>query len=255
VSNPNLTLSADNLSLAFGGVQALQGTSLHIAPGQITGIVGPNGAGKSTLFDLLAGSARPATGAVLLNGQDITRLPVHKRARLGIARTFQLARELNSLTVLENLLLASPDHSGDQLWRCFAGRAAVRRAEALALDKAHGLLRQVRLTALADQPAGALSGGQKKLLELARALMLEPALLLLDEPAAGVSPALLEELCAFILQLKAQGITFAIVEHNMDVIATLCDSLYVLAQGKVLTHGSFAAVTADPRVIHAYLGA
>lgn len=255
MSSPPLTLSAENLSLAFGGVQALQGASLHIAPGQITGIVGPNGAGKSTLFDILAGSTRPATGAVRLNGQDITRLPVHKRARLGIARTFQLARELDSLTVLENLLLASPDHPGDQLWRCFAGRAAVRRAEALALDKAHGLLRKVRLSTLADQPAGALSGGQKKLLELARALMLEPSLLLLDEPAAGVSPALLEELCAFILQLKAQGITFAIVEHNMDVIATLCDSLYVLAQGKVLTHGSFAAVTADPRVIHAYLGA
>nr|WP_221196926.1 MULTISPECIES: ABC transporter ATP-binding protein [unclassified Herbaspirillum] len=242
------------MSLSFGGVQALQQVSLTVPAGQITGIIGPNGAGKSSLFNLLAGSMRPDAGQIHLGSVDVTRLPMHQRARHGLVRTFQIVRELDSLSVLENLLLAHPAHSGDQLWRVFAGRAVVRRTEALALERAHALLARVRLTALANHSAGALSGGQKKLLELARALMLSPAILLLDEPAAGVSPALIEELCSFILQLRQEGLTIAIVEHNMDVIASLCDTVYVLAEGCVLTHGDFATVTADARVVQAYLG-
>jgi ABC-type branched-subunit amino acid transport system ATPase component len=233
------TLAADGISVAFGGVLALDGASLSLAPGQITGIVGPNGAGKSSLFNVLAGTLRPDSGSVRLGGTDITRMAVHKRARAGVARTFQLARELGSLTVLENLLLAAPDQPGESLFRLLFADGKVLRAEAAATERALALLARVRMTRLADEPAGALSGGQKKLL---------------DEPAAGVSPALIEELCAFILALRDEGKTFAVVEHNMDMVAALCSHVYVLAQGKVLTEGTFDGVTADPRVRLAYLG-
>ncbi|MHA7685648.1 ABC transporter ATP-binding protein [Cupriavidus sp. PET2-C1] len=249
------TLSAEAVSLAFGGVRALDGATLRLAPGRITGLVGPNGAGKSSLFNVLAGSLRPDRGSVRLAGADITRLPVHARAHAGIARTFQLARELDSLTVLENMLLAAPVQPGESLRRLLFSRRSVRRAEEQAIERALSLLARVRLTRLADESASALSGGQKKLLELCRALMLEPDIVLLDEPAAGVNPALIEELCQFILALRDEGKTFAIVEHNMDMVAALCDHVYVLAEGRVLTQGSFDAVTADARVREAYLGA
>lgn len=248
-------LQAEDVVVKFGGVTAVNGASLAIAPGAITGIVGPNGAGKSTLFDVLAGARRPHAGRVRFDGRDITRLPLHARAGQGLARSFQIARELDSLTVLENLLLASPGHPGDALWRVFLRPAQVRRHEEALIERAQALLARVRLTAHADRPAGALSGGQKKLLELARALMLQPRLVLLDEPAAGVNPALMDELCELILTLKREGVAFAIVEHNMDVIAALCDVVYVLADGAVLTRGSFTEVTSDSRVMQAYLGA
>lgn len=247
-------LVARDVSLAFGGVAALRKATLAIAPSVITGIVGPNGAGKSTLFNVLAGTLKPDQGQVLFDGEDITGLAVHRRARRGIARTFQLSRELDSLTVLENLLLAAPDHPGDTMRSVFLGRGKVRRAEAQATERAVALLDRVRLTRLLDEPAGSLSGGQKKLLELCRALMRDPEVILLDEPAAGVNPALIDELVDFIRTLRDEGMTFAIVEHNMEMIASLCDTVYVLAEGTVLTQGSFADVTADARVQQAYLG-
>lgn len=247
-------LRAEAVSLVYGAFPVLQQVSLQIEPGQITGIVGPNGAGKSSLFNILAGSVAPTQGVVRLGGRDITRLPMHQRARCGIARTFQLARELDSLTVLENLLLAWPDNPGESLWRIALDRRAIRAAEQAALAQAEALLRRTHLLSLADAPAGALSGGQKKLLELCRALMLGAPLLLLDEPAAGVNPALMDELADFIRTLRGEGRTFAIVEHNMDLIAALCDKVYVLADGQVLAAGTFAEVTADRRVQDAYLG-
>ncbi|AHG65563.1 ABC transporter ATP-binding protein [Advenella mimigardefordensis DPN7] len=247
-------LYARDIRLSYGGLQVLNGISLDIERGQVTGIVGPNGAGKSSLFNVLAGSAEPDHGSVWLGQRDITRLPVHERARAGIARTFQLARELDSLTVLENLLLAWPDQGSDALWRTFLQRDSIRKTQEQAVEHALALLERTRLTRLADSPAGGLSGGQKKLLELCRALMLDAPIILLDEPAAGVNPALMNELAGFISDLRGEGKTFAVVEHNMDLIAALCDTVYVLADGAVLTQGTFAEVVVDSRVQDAYLG-
>ncbi|PLC52123.1 ABC transporter ATP-binding protein [Pollutimonas nitritireducens] len=251
---PGRALSANNIALSYDGFQVLHQVSLRVEPGQITGIVGPNGAGKSSLFNVLAGSVAPDGGTVHLGDRDITRLSMHQRARGGIARTFQLARELDSLTVLENLMVAGPDNPGESLWRVFTDRRAIRRAEDEAVDHALALLERTRLLRLANESAASLSGGQKKLLELCRALMMEAPIILLDEPAAGVNPALMDELVAFIIELRGEGRTFAIVEHNMDLIAALCDKVYVLADGRVLTEGTFAEVTADRRVQDAYLG-
>lgn len=254
IVEPALSLSAKDVELSYDGFKVLHRVSVRVEPGKITGIVGPNGAGKSSLFNVLAGSAAPDGGSVHLGDREITRLSMHQRARLGIARTFQLARELDSLTVLENLLAAAPDNPGESLWRVFANRRAIHSAEAAAVEKAISLLERTRLLRLADESASSLSGGQKKLLELCRALMSEAPIILLDEPAAGVNPALMDELVAFIIELRGEGRTFAIVEHNMDLIAALCDKVYVLADGQVLTEGSFAEVTADRRVQDAYLG-
>jgi len=248
------TLSATSLSIAFGGLRALDNATLALQPGRITGIIGPNGAGKSTLFNVLAGVMRPDSGSVTLGDTDITRLPVHRRARRGVARTFQLARELDSLTVLENLLLATPAHPGERFWNVLFARRRVRAAEQDAIDRALSLLERARLLPMANQPASGLSGGQKKLLELCRALMTDPSIVLLDEPAAGVNPVLVESLGRFISDLRDDGMTFALVEHNMDMVAALCDHVYVFAQGAVLTEGNFADVTADTRVRAAYLG-
>ncbi|MGF6743966.1 ATP-binding cassette domain-containing protein [Paraburkholderia sp. CNPSo 3155] len=251
----DLSLAVAHVSVSFGGVRALDDASLGLRAGRITGLVGPNGAGKSSLFNVLAGTLRPQRGAVTLGGRDIARLAVHARAHLGIGRTFQISRELDSLSVLENLLLAAPAQRGETITGLLFSRRSVRRAEERAIERALSLLARVRLTHLADEPAGVLSGGQKKLLELCRALMLEPSILLLDEPAAGVNPALIDELSAFILELRDEGMTFGIVEHNMEMMAALCDHVYVLAEGRVLTQGTFDAVTTDARVQEAYLGA
>lgn len=254
-SNGRQTLSADDIQVVFGGFSALQAVSVEIRPGRITGFVGPNGAGKSTLFNVLAGSLVPSRGKVRLGAADITAMPVHRRARAGLARTFQLTRELGSLTVLENLLLGHPRHPGDALWNVFCRWRAVRRCDQEARDRAMALLERVGLAGLADDSAAHLSGGQKKLLELCRALMMDPGIILMDEPAAGVSPAMLSELIDVILSLQDDGQTFAIVEHNMEMVSCLCRWVYVLAEGRVLAEGAFDAVTSDLQVRQAYLGA
>jgi ABC-type branched-subunit amino acid transport system ATPase component len=242
------------LSKRFGGVFALRETSLDIPQGKITGIVGPNGAGKTTLFNVLSGLYTPDSGQVILGDEDVTHLPMHERARRGMTRTFQISRELGELTVAENLMLAAPDQAGEGLLANFLRAGRVARQEAQIQALAADLLERIGLTRLADEPARTLSGGQKKLLELARALMTRPKVLLLDEPAAGVNPSLVNEVTAFISSLQQDGLTVAIVEHNMDMVAAICDPVYVLAEGAVLTRGSFAQVTADRRVIDAYLG-
>lgn len=247
-------LSAQQVSKSFGGFQALNRCNLEIARESITGIIGPNGAGKSTLFNILGGLIPPDAGAVHFAGRDIAGLRSDQRARLGLVRTFQISRELGELTVLENMLLASPMHRGEAIWRSFLTPSRVRSDESKAMARARELLQQVDLWLLANEPAKNLSGGQKKLLEIARALMLDPKIILLDEPTAGVSPLMTKSLGETITRLRARGLTFAIIEHDMDVIAELCSPIYVLAEGRTLMSGTFNEVVGNREVMHAYLG-
>jgi len=235
-------------------VHALDGVSFAVEAGSIAGLIGPNGSGKSTAIDCLSGFQKLDGGKVVLAGADITGKLAHHIARAGLMRTFQLSRELRGLTVLENMLLASPHQSGDSAWRCFLRPRDVREEEDAAIARARELLEQVDLWRLANEPAGDLSGGQKKLLEISRALMHQPEIILLDEPAAGVSPVMIQVIGKTILRLRAQGITFAIIEHDMDVIAQLCDPIYVLAEGRTLTKGTFREVSSNRQVMQAYLG-
>jgi len=247
-------LTASALTKSFGGFQALSGCSLEIAAQSITGIIGPNGAGKSTLFNVLGGLLAPQSGDVVFEGRSILGLRADERARIGLVRTFQISRELGELTVLENMLLASPRQDGEALWRALLTPARVRAQDRAAIARARALLEQVELWSHANEPAKNLSGGQKKLLEISRALMLEPKLILLDEPTSGVSPAMTESLGRTIQKLRSEGLTFAIIEHDMDVIARLCAPIYVLAEGRTLIKGSFREVASNEEVMKAYLG-
>jgi ABC-type branched-subunit amino acid transport system ATPase component len=245
------------LQKTYGGLQAVAGVDLDLpgAPGgQITGLIGPNGAGKTTLLNIISGVERATAGRVLFRGNDIGALPQHRLAALGLVRTFQISRDLGQLTVLENLLLARPQQTGERLLKLFAYGKRVRQEEEAAIETARTALLRVNLWQLADAPAATLSGGQKKLLELSRALMLRPKLVLLDEPAAGVAPAMEEILIDTIRGLAAEGVDFLIIEHDLDVVAALCEHVYVMAAGRILTQGSFAEVTGDARVVEAYLG-
>jgi ABC-type branched-subunit amino acid transport system ATPase component len=247
-------LEASRVVKSFGGFHALAGCSLEIGRGSITGIIGPNGAGKSTLFNVLGGLLAPESGDVSFEGRSILPLRPDERARIGLVRTFQISRELGELTVLENMLLASPHQYGESVWRSLFTPARVRAQERAAVEKARALLDQVTLAQLADEQAKNLSGGQKKLLEISRALMLEPKIILLDEPTAGVSPVMTEALAQTILKLRNQGLTFAIIEHDMDVIAQLCAPIFVLAEGRTLMRGTFREVASNGEVMSAYLG-
>ena len=247
-------LSVHNVVKSFGGFRALNGCDLEIQPGSITGIMGPNGAGKSTLFNIIAGLMPPDEGAVRLEGSEVAGLRPHRLAALGLVRTFQISRELGELTVLENMLLGQQRQCGERVWLNFVRRGRVHGEETRAIDKARALLEQVDLWHLANEPARNLSGGQKKLLEISRALMLDPKIILLDEPTAGVSPLMSRSLGRTITQLRDRGLTFAIIEHDMDVIAELCDPIYVLAEGRTLTRGTFGEVSANAEVMKAYLG-
>ena len=245
------------LQKAYGGLQAVAGVDLDLpatSSGRITGLIGPNGAGKTTLLNIISGVERATAGRVLFRGDDIGALPQHQLAARGLVRTFQISRDLGQLTVLENLLLARPQQTGEKLLKLFAYGSLVRQEEEAAIETARLALLRVNLWQLADAPAATLSGGQKKLLELSRALMLKPKLLLLDEPAAGVAPAMEEILIDTIRGLAAEGMDFLIIEHDLDVVAALCEHVYVMAAGRILTQGSFAQVTGDARVVEAYLG-
>jgi neutral amino acid transport system ATP-binding protein len=247
-------LVARQVVKAFGGLRAVDGVSLEVAAGSITGLIGPNGAGKTTLFNLLCNAIPLDQGAVYLAGRPIHHLPTHAVVHRGLVRTFQVARVLSRLSVLDNVVLAAPHQAGEQLpwaWRP-AGR--VRRQERQLRQEAMALLDCVGLARMAHSYAGSLSGGQRKLLEMARALMAKPRLILLDEPAAGVNPTLINQICEHILCWNREGLTFLIIEHNMDVIMSLCQQVWVMAEGKNLATGTPAEIQANPQVLEAYLG-
>ena len=247
-------LEARNLTKRFGGIAAVNDMSLSVGAGEILGLIGPNGAGKTTMFDLLAGSVAPSSGSIHLMGQDITRQPAHRRLAAGMGRTFQIPRPFPELSLLDNMLTARQGQSGERFWANFTAPTRVAAEEREAKDKALALLDLVALRRLADDPARVLSGGQRKLLELARVMMADPKVILLDEPAAGVNPALLEVLIARIQGINASGVTFVLIEHNIDMVTRLCNRIVVMAQGALLFEGKPEEVAQEPRVIEAYLG-
>ena len=243
-------LDVRDVAHAFGGVRAVDGATFDVEAGSITGLIGPNGAGKSTLFNCISGFLRPRSGRVSMDGRRIDRLPPHRIARAGLVRTFQTPRALIRMTVAENVMLATPRHPGERLGRL--GRSREREAEARAAE----LLALVGLDGHAQALAGTLSGGQRKLLDLIRALMAEPRLLLLDEPMAGVNPTTRVQLLQHIRDLRDRdGITLLIVEHDLDFIMGASDRVIVMNDGRVIADGTPEEVRGDERVVDAYLGA
>ena len=252
---PAPILEVENVTKAFGGVKAVSGCSLTVAQASITGLIGPNGAGKTTLFNLITGFLKPDLGRILFRGERIDGLPPHRVFRKGVVRTFQIPRELKSMTVLENLMLVPPDQAGEHIWNPWLFGARVSKQEEVIFAKANEVLEFVELAHLRDEYAANLSGGQKKLLELARTLMCDPKMILLDEPGAGVNRVLMQKLVTDIERLRRElGITFFVIEHDMDLVTRLCDPVIVMSEGAKLAEGTPDEVRADERVLEAYLG-
>jgi len=247
-------LEVSGLVKAFGNLRAVDGVDLAIDAGTITGLIGPNGAGKTTLFNLIAGTLAPEAGAIRFMGERIDRLPPDRIFARGLARTFQVPRPFPQMTVLENLMLASPRQAGERFWNNWVRPGRVRGEERRARESAMEVLELCALADRAGETAGRLSGGQQKLLELARVLVAEPKLILLDEPAAGVNPVLLETLVDRIVRLNRRGVTFLVIEHNLDLVMSVCRPIAVMAQGRLIYHGDAAGVRKDRRVLDAYLG-
>jgi branched-chain amino acid transport system ATP-binding protein len=239
----------------FGGFRAVDGASLRIRKGGITGLIGPNGAGKTTLFNVIAGRLQPTSGQVLMEGEDITGLPPHDLFHKGLLRTFQIAHEFSTMTVRENLMMVPAGQSGETLWNAWFGRRRIREEEAALARKADDVLDFLTISHLADEKAGNLSGGQKKLLELGRTMMVDAKIVFLDEVGAGVNRTLLNTIGDAIVRLnRERGYTFCVIEHDMDFIGRLCDPVIVMAEGKVLAEGSAAHIMENEAVIEAYLG-
>lgn len=248
-------ISIQGVSKSFGGVHAVAGCTFDVPQGSITGLIGPNGAGKTTLFTIVTGFFKPDSGRVFLAGEDVTGRQPHELFHRGLVRTFQIPHEFHKLTTLENLMTVPSGQDGENLFKAWFTPGAVARREAEVLALAEETLHFLGLDEVRDVHAGNLSGGQKKLLELGRAMMSGANTILLDEPGAGVNPTLLGQLAEKILVLnRERGITFCIVEHNMDMIAKLCDPIIVMAVGSVLTSGTMDEIRKDPRVLEAYLG-
>ena len=260
-ANSKLLVSADSvievnsLRMQFGGIRAVDDVSLTIETGRITGLIGPNGAGKTTLFNVIAGHYKPTSGTVMLAGEDITGLPPHRLFAKGLLRTFQIAHEFGSLTVRENLMMVPAAQMGESLIGAWLHRKRVRQQEESVRARADDVIDFLELGHVADELAGNLSGGQKKLLELGRTMMADAKIVFLDEVGAGVNRTLLNTLGDAILKLNQErGYTFCMIEHDMDFIGRLCDPVIVMAEGRVLAQGTAAEVTSNEQVIEAYLG-
>ena len=245
----------ENLVKTFGGFHAVDGASLRIEEGTITGLIGPNGAGKTTLFNVIAGVLKPTEGRVTMLGKDITGLPPHELFHKGLLRTFQIAHEFSTMTVRENLMIVPGAQSGETLWNAWFGRKRIADEERALLAKADEVLEFLTIDHLKDEKAGNLSGGQKKLLELGRTMMVDAKIVFLDEVGAGVNRTLLNTIGDAIIRLnKERGYTFVVIEHDMDFIGRLCDPVICMAEGKVLAEGTLAEIKANEQVIEAYLG-
>ncbi|MEQ5796614.1 ABC transporter ATP-binding protein [Paracoccus sp. NFXS7] len=250
----HVVLAGRDLCRSFQGLRAVDGMSLSLAQGELLGLIGPNGAGKTTMFNMLAGSLLPSSGQIEVMGTNVTTEGAEKRLGRGLGRTFQIPRPFARMTVLENVLCGAQKQCGESVFGAAFRIGASRRDEAQALEKARHIIDFLLLTHLIDQPASVLSGGQRKLLELARILMADPKVILLDEPAAGVNPSLLEQIMERITALNAQGVSILLIEHNMDMMARLCTRVVVMALGRELTQGTPGSVIGDPGVMQAYLG-
>jgi ABC-type branched-subunit amino acid transport system ATPase component len=247
-------LEIHDLHRAFYGVHALRGVELAVERGTITGLIGPNGAGKTTLFNCISGLIPPERGRVVFDGADITGWRADRVTGAGLVRTFQVARGCRRLSVIENLMLYGAAQPGEGVAAALLRTGAARRREAALLDRALETARRLNLMRVADDPAAELSGGQKKLLEIGRALMTDPKLIMLDEPIAGINPTLAGEIAEHLQALRREGLTFLVIEHHMDMIARLCEPVVVMAEGRRLAEGSFAAVAENPEVQEAYMG-
>src|SRR6056297_4194859 len=248
-------IEVHDLHKHFGGFHAVDGASLSIEKGSITGLIGPNGAGKTTLFNVIAGVLPPTSGKVTMQGEDITGLPPHTLFHKGLLRTFQIAHEFTSMTCRENLMMVPGGQSGEVLWNTWFGRKRIADEERALRAKADEVLEFLTITHLADQRAGEISGGQKKLLELGRTMMVDARIVFLDEVGAGVNRTLLNTIADAIIRLnRERGYTFCVIEHDMDFIARLCDPVIVMAAGRVLAEGTIEEVKSDEAVIEAYLG-
>ncbi|WP_316013837.1 ABC transporter ATP-binding protein [Roseobacter sp. HKCCA0434] len=248
-------IRVEDLHMHFGGIRAVDGASIEIEKGSITGLIGPNGAGKTTLFNVVAGHYSPTRGKVFLDGEDITGLPPHELFHRGLLRTFQIAHEFSTLTVRDNLMMVPGGQRGEGLWDAWFKGGEVRAQEREIRARADEVIEFLEISHVADELAGNLSGGQKKLLELGRTMMVDAKIVFLDEVGAGVNRTLLNTIGDAIQRLnRERGYTFCMIEHDMDFISRLCDPVIVMAEGRVLAQGDVESVKADERVIEAYLG-
>jgi neutral amino acid transport system ATP-binding protein len=236
----------------FGGVYAVAGARFEISAGRITGLIGPNGAGKSTMVNIIAGAIKPRSGSIFFDGLEITSQPAHEIARRGIVRTFQLSSEFGKLTVLENLLVAVPGQVGETFVGAMLGRGRWMAQEQALVLRARALLERFGMSAKEDEYAGNLSGGQRRLVEIMRGLMAKPKLLILDEPLAGVNPSLAQEIMGYLEDLRDEGLTMLMVEHDLAAVERVCDPVIVMAQGKVLAQGTLSDLRQQQEVLDAY---